>query len=314
MKRLCALLALLLASAFLFASCAPEASSFEDAYTVEDALGRRVSVPRENLRVAALLGSFADVFALAGGSVVAAPRDAWEDFSLPLDGAVDLGGAHSPNTEALFSASPTLVLASASTASHIAMEETLTAVGISVLYFDVNSFDDYLFMLRACTKITGRADLYEKNGLVLKAQIDALRDTSKKSLPESERKVLLLRAASGFVKAKGSEGTVLGEMLHDLGCINIADSNEGLLEDLNVEQVIREEPYHIFVVTMGEDEEKALLSLTRMMEENPAWGTLSAVKEGRLHVMDKALFHLKPNARFGEAYETLFDILAEKRK
>lgn len=314
MKRLCALLALLLASAFLFASCAPEASSFEDAYTVEDALGRRVSVPRENLRVAALLGSFADVFALAGGSVVAAPRDAWEDFSLPLDGAVDLGGAHSPNTEALFSASPTLVLASASTASHIAMEETLTAVGISVLYFDVNSFDDYLFMLRACTKITGRADLYEKNGLVLKAQIDALRDASKESLPESERKVLLLRAASGFVKAKGSEGTVLGEMLHDLGCINIADSNEGLLEDLNVEQVIREEPYHIFVVTMGEDEEKALLSLTRMMEENPAWGTLSAVKEGRLHVMDKALFHLKPNARFGEAYETLFDILAEKRK
>ena len=314
MKRFCALLALLLASAFLFASCAPEASPLEDAYTVEDALGRRVSVPRENLRVAALLGSFADVFALAGGSVVAAPRDAWEDFSLPLDGAVDLGGAHSPNTEALFSASPTLVLASASTASHIAMEETLTAVGISVLYFDVNSFDDYLFMLRACTKITGRADLYEKNGLVLKAQIDALRDTSKKSLPESERKVLLLRAASGFVKAKGSEGTVLGEMLHDLGCINIADSNEGLLEDLNVEQVIREEPYHIFVVTMGEDEEKALLSLTRMMEENPAWGTLSAVKEGRLHVMDKALFHLKPNARFGEAYETLFDILAEKRK
>ena len=314
MKRLCALLALLLASAFLFASCAPEASSFEDAYTVEDALGRRVPVPRENLRVAALLGSFADVFALAGGSVVAAPRDAWEDFSLPLDGAVDLGGAHSPNTEALFSASPTLVLASASTASHIAMEETLTAVGISVLYFDVDSFDDYLFMLRACTKITGRADLYEENGLVLKAQIDAVRDTSKKSLPESERKVLLLRAASGFVKAKGSEGTVLGEMLHDLGCINIADSNEGLLEDLNVEQVIREEPYHIFVVTMGEDEEKALLSLTRMMEENPAWGTLSAVKEGRLHVMDKALFHLKPNARFGEAYETLFDILAEKRK
>ena len=314
MKRLCALLALLLASAFLFASCAPEASSFEDAYTVEDALGRRVPVPRENLRVAALLGSFADVFALAGGSVVAAPRDAWEDFSLPLDGAVDLGGAHSPNTEALFSASPTLVLASASTASHIAMEETLTAVGISVLYFDVDSFDDYLFMLRACTKITGRADLYEENGLVLKAQIDALRDASKESLPESERKVLLLRAASGFVKAKGSEGTVLGEMLHDLGFINIADSNEGLLEDLNVEQVIREEPYHIFVVTMGEDEEKALLSLTRMMEENPAWGTLSAVKEGRLHVMDKALFHLKPNARFGEAYETLFDILAEKRK
>ena len=101
-------------------------------------------------------------------------------------------------------------------------------------------------------------------------------------------------------------------MLSDLGCINIADSDKSLLEDLSVESVIRNEPYHIFVVTMGDDTEKALSNLNRMMEENAAWGTLSAVKNNRLNVMDRKLFNIKPNAKWAEAYEKLSRILSEK--
>ncbi|MDY3928522.1 MAG: ABC transporter substrate-binding protein, partial [Clostridia bacterium] len=128
-------------------------------------------------------------------------------------------------------------------------------------------------------------------------------------IPEKERTVLMIRTSSSSVKAKGSEGTVLGEMLADLGCINIADSDKSLLETLSVESVIRREPYHIFVVTMGDDTEKAMENLSRMMEENPTWGNLEAVKENRLHVMDRKLFNLKPNANWAEAYEKLSKIL-----
>ena len=42
---------------------------------------------------------------------------------------------------------------------------------------------------------------------------------------------------------------------------------------------------------------------------NPAWATLTAVKEGRYYVMDPTLYNLKPNERWGEAYEGLADIL-----
>ena len=42
---------------------------------------------------------------------------------------------------------------------------------------------------------------------------------------------------------------------------------------------------------------------------NPAWETLTAVKEGNYHIMDSNLYNLKPNARWGEAYEKLADIL-----
>ena len=40
--------------------------------------------------------------------------------------------------------------------------ETLEAAGINVAYFEVNDFQDYLEVLRICTDITGRKDLYEK--------------------------------------------------------------------------------------------------------------------------------------------------------
>ena len=224
--------------------------------------------------------------------------------------AVNLGGAHSPSLELLLSADPDFVLASASTASNVKMKDALESAGITVAYFDVDNFEDYLNMLNICTDITGRKDLYEQNGLRVKEQIEEIKARyQNRNVPEEERKVLLLRASSVFVKAKGSTGTILGEMLADMGCTNIADSDTGLLDTLSVEAVIREEPYRIFVVTMGSDTEAAKASLENMMRENPAWGTLKAVRENRLLMMEKTLFNLKPNARWAEAYEKLYETL-----
>ena len=75
-----------------------------------------------------------------------------------------------------------------------------------------------------------------------------------------------------------------------MGCINIADNDETLLENLSVEAIIKEEPYHIFVVTMGSDTKAAMESLENLINENPAWNTLDAIKQDRMYVMDKKLF------------------------
>lgn len=295
----------------MLTACGPQSVvSAGETVSFTDALGRNVAVNKNPKRVAALIGSFADLWLLSGGSVCATVEDAWDDFNLDIPDAVNIGGAHSPNLELLLSVEPDFVIASASTASNVEMKKVLENVGIVVAYFDVDNFDDYLSMLSVCTDITGRKDLFKLNGLKIKEQIDSIKAEFKKAnLPENERSVLLLRAASGFVKAKGSEGTILGEMLSDLGCINIADSDSSLLETLSVESVIRQEPYRIFVVTMGDDTEKALDNFSRMMEENPAWGTLSAVIEGRVHIMDRKLFNIKPNAKWAESYEKLSKIL-----
>lgn len=295
----------------LLTACSSEQNEYDQSAVIfTDALGREVSVPKEPERVAALIGSFADVWMLAGGSVCATAEDAWDDFGLALPDAANIGGAHSPNLELIFSANPDFVIASASTSSNVEMKETLEAAGIAVAYFDVDNFSDYLAMLDICTDITERKDLYECNGLAIQSQIEDIKQAiEERALPEEQRTVLLLRAHSSSVKAKGSKGTILGEMLADLGCINIADSDTSLLETLSVESIIRQEPYRIFVVTMGDDTEKAIDNLNQMMNENPAWGTLDAVAEGRLHLMERKLFNIKPNADWAESYEKLSEIL-----
>lgn len=311
MKKLCILLCLLL----LLTACSGPAPAPESTERVNytDALGRSLSIEKYPLRTAALLGSFADIWTLAGGTLCAASEDAWEDFGLESDTAVNIGGAHSPSLELLLSADPQLVLASASTAGNVDFLAPLEAAGITVVYFDIDHFDDYLQMLELCTELTGRKDLYEQNGLALCSRIEAVKaEYEQLALEEAKRKILLIRVSASTLKAKGSSGTILGEMLADFGCINIADSETQLLEELSLEAVLRQEPYRIFVVTMGSDTAAAMDSLEQLIAQSPAWSSLSAVQEGRLHFMDKSLFNLKPNSRWAEAYEVLYETLTEE--
>ena len=89
---------------------------------------------------------------------------------------------------------------------------------------------------------------------------------------------------------------------------NIADDHPSMLEDLSLEEVIAADPDYIFVTTMG-DEQKALDYLNGLIQQNPAWSELSAVKEDRYIVLPKDLFHYKPNNRWGESYQYLGEIL-----
>ncbi len=299
-------------SCLLLCSCAEETVTDTGEISFTDALGRTVVLDSIPQRTASLSGSLAEIWMLAGGTLCAAAEDAWDDVSLELGDALCIGGAHSPNMELLIAADPDFVIASASTASHVELLDVLTAVGITVAYFEVECFDDYLGMLSVCTGITGQSDLYERNGTALQEQINAVKQQYQhRDIPEQQRRILLLRAASNVVKAKGSDGTVLGEMLHDIGCINIADSDTSLLENLSAEAVIALEPHHIFVVTMGSDADAAIASVSALIEGNPAWNTLDAVRNNRLHMMDRTLFHLKPNERWAEAYRILYETLTK---
>ncbi len=301
------LFGLMLGSAFL-PSCAKNPERTVETLIFTDDLGREVSAPMNPSRVACLIGSFADIWTDAGGTVIATADDAWDDFHLELPAdCINLGSTKNPSLEALLSANPDFVIASAATAKNLEFREILENAGIPVAYFDVSTFEDYLRMLSVLVKLTGRHDLYLENGEGQREGIDEIIEKSKSIRGE---KILFLRASSGYIRAKGSEGSVLGEMLLDLGCKNIADSDTSLLENLSIEAILRENPDRIFIVGLGDDEEAIRKNIEKMTEENSAWKTLSAVKEGRVHYMDKRLYNLKPNSRWLEAYEGLYEILA----
>ena len=315
MRRLFTVLA---AAVLLLTACAPgegDASaptssagveqSAQGTCTFTDSLGNTVELEQPPKRVAALLGSYAETWLLAGGEVVAVTQDAYDERGLELpEDTVNLGANQQPDLEALF-AEPDLVLLTPDLDGQMGLKDSLAAAGIPAAWFKVETFDDYLNMLKICTDLTGRSDLYQKNGLDIQSGIDA----AIASVPEGEGPtVLLLRAYSSGVRAKNSD-SIAGAMLKDLGAVNIADSNSGLLEDLQMESILAADPEFIFVTTMGASQEAALKSLDELLHSDPAWQTLTAVKEGRVEVLPKDLFHYKPNARWGESYQMLAELM-----
>lgn len=290
------------------ASGSAESGTAGTAVTFTDGLGRSLTVDSPR-RVAALIGSFADMWCLAGGkdTLAAAAADTWTQFSLDLPDTVqNLGAVKEPSAETLLAVQPDLVLASTKTQADIDLLPTLEQAGIPVAYFDVSSFSDYLEMLEICTRITGCPERYEQYGTAVQAQVEEAKARAEgKEAPT----VLYLRATGGSCKVKNSKGSVLGEMLEDLRCTNIADSDASLLEELSMESILAADPDYIFLVLQGGNQEKARQTLEKAVLSNPAWQQLTAVKEGRCHYMDQALYNLKPNARWGEAYEGLAEIL-----
>ena len=283
------------------------------ACTFTDDLGREVTLEAAPRRVAALTGSYADIWCTAGGrdTLVASASDAWTDFDLGLGEEVaNIGGAMGVSVEELLAAAPDLVLASTNIPSNQEMLPALEAAGVDVAFFSVDTFEDYLRMLEICTGLTGSPEAYQTYGEAVAEEIEAARARAAAALEEQgPEKVLYIRAAASVVKPKGSNGTVLGEMLADLGCINIADQDQSLLEDLSMEAILAADPDKILIVLQGADPEPAKAQLEGEVLSNPAWQQLTAVREGRVYYMDKDLYHLKPNARWGEAYDHLVEIL-----
>ena len=304
-----AALLLLLSGCGASASSAPPAPAEASAqYVFTDDLGRTVSLPERPRRTAALIGSFADVWCLAGGrdSLIAAAHDAWTSFGLGLDGSVaDLGAVKDPNLEVLLAAQPDFILASCNTAANLELEDTFQQAGIPTAYFDVQDFDDYLNMLEICTQLTGCPENYQTYGLEVQEQVEAAKSRQDGSAP----RVLTLRATGASCKIKGSQDFLLGEMLSGLGCVNVADGGGSLLENLSLEAILAADPDYIFAVLQGSDAADAQETLEKTLLSNPAWNSLRAVREGNFYTLEHALYNLKPNARWGEAYEKLADIL-----
>ena len=275
--------------------------------TFVDDLGRTVTINRPK-RVVTLISSFADIWCLAGGAeqIVATTNATWTYFDLPLnEDVVNLGSTKDINMEALIACEPDFILASAGTDRNIELENTFEQMGLNVAYFSINNFDDYLRVLKICTNITGCTENYDTYGIKVQTQIDDVL----KRVEDTKPTILYVRATGSSCKIKNSKDSILGEMLLDLGCVNIADVEDSLLEQLSMEVILDLDPDYVFVILQSADPSDAEAVLEKTLLSNKAWTSLSAVKENRYYVLDSNLYNLKPNARWGDAYEQLADIL-----
>lgn len=305
MKRLTCIF---LCFALLLGGCAQApATPHSQFYSFTDGLGQEIILADRPQKIAVLFSSLAELWQLAGGAVSITVGESVErgfcDKAIPL---VDGGAGKTIDNEALLHYAPDFTIGSADIPAHQKTAELLRKAGIPCALMKLETFEDYLAVLKIFTEITGEDEAYQAKGLALQTQIDAL---LQKTQAQASPKILFIRSGSkaSSAKAKTAEQHFAAAMLEQLGAQNIADAAPILMDGLSVEEILKQDPAHIFISTMGD--EQAAIDYMKQLMQTPAWQALSAVKQKNCHFLSKDLFQYKPNARWAESYQTLAEIL-----
>ena len=303
MKRLfCFLLILLLLSG----CAAPETGSGQLSFT--DHSGATFYFDRRPERVAILFSSYAEIWQLAGGTVEITVGEAVErGFADENAILVDGGAGKTIDMEALIAAAPDLVIGSADIPAQVEVCQQAKRSAIPAALFRVDTFQDYLDVLKIFTDITQNEEAYQRYGTDVATEIqEILQKTA--GLQRSEE-ILFIRSGSSAssAKTKRAPDHFVCTMLTELGAHNIADDAPLLLDGLSLEEILIRDPGHIFISTMGSEE--ASRSYVESLLAQPGWRDLTAVQEGHTYFLPRELFHFKPNARWAEAYRYLAQLL-----
>lgn len=302
MKKLIKIFSFLLAVTLIFCSCNSLTGS-KEYYSFTDATGQKITLYSKPERVAVLLSSFSEIWTIAGGRVDITVGETVErkicDNTVLL---VDEGAGKTINTELLTSFKPDFIIGSADIVGHNDAFNRLKNTVAPFCLLRVESFEDYLSVLKIFCDINNTPENFQKYGLEVKQKIDDLLIKTKEKTSE---KVLFIRSGSSIssLKAKSSSEHFAAAMLKELNALNIADNAPILLDGLSHEEVLIQNPEYIFVSTMGN--EKAAKNLVTERFKSKEWQTISAIKNNKVIFLEKELFQYKPNHRWYEAYLTL---------
>lgn len=276
-------------------------------FTFTDSEGEIVELSHKPQKTAVLFSSLAECWIEAGGEVYVTVGESVERGLVKEETElVDKGAGKTVDTEKLISLEPDFVICSADIASHRDVASALKKAKIPVAMLRMDTFEDYLTILRTLTKITGKTENYEQFGENAKSEIEQIISGGKR---ENNPKILFVRSGSSYssAKAKKADDNFAAKILEDLGCVNIADKAETLLDNLSAEVILKENPQYIFVSVMGDyDNSKAYMQELLAKKE---YASLDAVKNGRVYFLPKELFQYKPCGRWAESYRYISSIL-----
>lgn len=296
----------------LLTGCAPaneaEPTGAASAICFTDDTGTAVEAPRKPETVAVLLSSLADLWITAGGRVDITVGESIERGFVE-EGVilVDDGAGKTIDLEALIAAEPDFVLYASDIAGQLECADALKAAGIPTAGFAVETFGDYLELLKICTDILDTPENYETYGVQLQTRVNELITLAQNR--EDQPDILFVRAGSTakVTKAKTAENHFVCVMLKELGTYNIAESAPVLLDGLSIEEILLSDPDMMLYTTMGD--ESAGVAYMESLMADPVWQSLTAVRTGKVYQLPKELFQYKPNARWDEAYEYLIKLL-----
>ena len=283
----------------------------EDAETVtcRDADGKSVVLHKRPRRALVNYTSFIELWYSAGGVSVGMPdTKSKEELPEAARGLPTTGQTYAPNVERILALEPDLVILAANMEKQRALKDILETSGIETLLLAYETYADYVGIQDLFCRVNGDDPTARRATKATEAAVDRIAKRTR-ALPAPS--FLSIFASSRDVRAE-TDRAHTAFMASFLGARNIVSTRlapgSATRVTFSLERVHMEDPDVILVTTMG-NPDSVRDRMRKDYMESEAWGSLRAVREGRVYFLEEDLFLRKPNARFPEAFRKLADLL-----
>lgn len=267
--------------------------------------GLEVEVPLKPKRVVVAYGSLTKIWDLAGGVAVGVPatvlKDALPESMLALP---KIGSATSPDLEKILMLKPDLVLLIAKIQRHRMAAELLRNSGVSTLNVKYDNYKDFHDLLDLFCRINGKTVNDVPEARKIEAQVTRICDQAKQLKPPTC--AVVFASASGFSLESSQANT--GMIVDMLGAKNIAKDVNSARVNFRYEQLLLDNPDVIVIVTMG-NAEGLREKFRREVTSQPAWQSMSAAKNKRVHFLPSELFLYIPGPDYPRSFKYMAELL-----
>jgi ABC-type Fe3+-hydroxamate transport system substrate-binding protein len=269
--------------------------------TVTDMIGRAVRLTEEVRTVAAMSPAAAEFAAALGLEIVGRTTDTAESVA---PGARPTGSSLTPDFGAIAGLEPDLVIADA--AFHSGRTRDFEKFPYPVFVIKAASYGEVLATLVALGEATGRAAEAERARTSIEERVVAV--VLKARAQAGEPPKVLVVTGGGRDVFGGGSATYAGSLLEKLGAVNVLGPAPeggpipgfGVIE---IAQAAGANPDVVLVLPSG------VGGLAEQIRAEPAWAGTTAVRDGRIHELDVALYLRAPGPRVAEALEGLYGLL-----
>lgn len=256
--------------------------------TITDDASRTVTIKAEPQRIVSLAPANTEiVFALGLGEKVVGVTT-YDDYPAEVTKIAKIGDFTTPNIEAIAAAKPDVILATTGVQADVLAK--LEALGATVIALDPQNLAGVYSAIERTGKATGATS--QAAALVdgMKVDVEAIATSVEGTEPVSA----FIEIAQNPLYTAGS-GTLLDELITLGGGKNVVTQPSWVA--YSAEQVVKDDPT-VYLATKGSMSDPAQLS------QRAGFGELSAVKNGRVVILDDNLVS-RPGPRVVEGLKSI---------
>lgn len=271
----------------------PQSAGFP--LTVTDSGGRSVTVSSEPQRIVSLAPSHTEIlFALELGDKVVGV-DKFSNYPPEAEKIEKVGGFSDPSLEKIASLQPDLVLG---TGLHKKLLPQLESLGAAVLLLESRDVEGALAHIQLVGRVTDRSRVAEQVVAEIRVRLERIK-SKVQTVPQEQRPWVYYEVYSEPIMTVGPH-TLIHQLIEWAGGRNIAYDAQTDYPEFSAEAVIQRNPEVIIFPSFH-----GTASLTvEKLRARPGWGSIRAVKEGRVYPIDADLIS-RPGPRLAEAAEEL---------